>query len=253
MEQKKAKKRRRPLERIVMLALLAVLLVSAFMLAQYYYTSAQEQAANDALAAQVDTDAGDETDEDGVLLRYAALWEQNHDMVGWLSIEGTVIDYPVMYTPEEPAYYLHLAFDGTYAKSGCLFIGEGSGPDASNIIIYGHHMKDDSMFGSLVDYGTEDFRDEHPIVRFDTLYELREYEVIAAFYYDMDNDDFPYYQYTDLSDEAVFDEYLTSLSRYNVYSGDIDAAWGDQLLTLSTCNYHTDNGRFVVVARRVTD
>ncbi|MCD7929356.1 MAG: class B sortase [Clostridiales bacterium] len=253
MGQKRAKKKRRGLERILGLALLAVLLVSAFMLARYYYTSSREQAANDALADLADTDAGDETDENGILLRYAALWELNHDMVGWLSIEGTVIDYPVMYTPEEPEYYLHRAFDGSDAKSGCLFIGEGSSPDADNIIIYGHHMKNDTMFGTLVDYGTETFREEHSIIRFDTLYELREYEVVAAFYYDMNNDDFPYYQYTDLSDEAVFDEYMDGLALYNIYAGEIDAAHGDQLLTLSTCNYHTSDGRFVVVARRVAE
>lgn len=114
-------------------------------------------------------------------------------------------------------------------------------------------MKDDTMFGTLVDYGTETFREEHSIIRFDTLYELREYEVVAAFYYDMNNDDFPYYRYTDLSDEAVFDEYMEGLARYNIYAGGIDAAYGDQLLTLSTCNYHTSDGRFVVVARRVTE
>lgn len=125
---KKAKKKRRGLERILGLALLAVLLVSAYMLAQYYYTSAQEQAANDALADQVDTDAGDETDENGVLLRYAALWEQNHDMVGWLSIEGTIIDYPVMYTPEEPERYLHLPLTAAMPKAAVCSSGKAPAP-----------------------------------------------------------------------------------------------------------------------------
>ncbi len=106
------------------------------------------------------------------------------------------------------------------------------------------------MFGSLVDYEDAAYREEHPVIRFDTLYELREYEVVTAFYYDLNNDDFPYYQYTDLTNETLFDEYLDGLARYNVYGGDIDATYGDQLLTLSTCSYHTDNGRFVVVARR---
>ncbi|MCD8146358.1 MAG: class B sortase [Clostridiales bacterium] len=250
MRQQKAKQKRGVLAPILLLALLAALLASAFLLAQYSYTATTEKNANEALADQVDTNAEDETDENGVLLRYAALWEQNHDMAGWLSIEGTVIDYPVMYTPEEPEYYLHRAFDGSDAKSGYLFIGEGSGPDASNIIIYGHHMMDNTMFGTLVDYGDEAYREEHPVIRFDTLYELREYEVVAAFYYDLNNDDFPYYQYTDLTDETIFDEYLENLARYNVYGGDIDAVYGDQTLTLSTCSYHTDEGRFVVVARR---
>lgn len=250
MRHQKAKQKRGVLAPILLLALLAALLASAFLLAQYSYTSATEKNANEALADQVDTDAEDETDENGVLLRYESLWEQNHDMVGWLSIEGTVIDYPVMYTPEDPEYYLHRAFDGSDAKSGCLFIGENSGPDASSIIIYGHHMKDNSMFGSLVDYGDAAYREEHPVIRFDTLYELREYKVVAAFYYDLNNDDFPYYQYTDLTNETLIGEYLDGLARYNIYGGDIDAASGDQLLTLSTCSYHTDNGRFVVVARR---
>ena len=193
--------------------------------------------------------------DSGVLLQYDPLWQQNPDMAGWLYIEGTSIDYPVMYTPDSPEYYLRRAFDKSWAVSGSLFLGEGWTPEGPHAIIYGHDMHNDTMFGALASYQSEDFAREHSVIRFDTLTREREYEVLAAFYSrvytDRDKGVFRYYQYGDLSDPERFAQYVEQVQAASLYHTGVEAVWGDRLLTLSTCSSYTEDGRFVVVAREI--
>ncbi|WP_205839684.1 class B sortase [Porcincola intestinalis] len=190
-----------------------------------------------------------------LLPQYAPLYEQNSDFFGWITIEGTDIDYPVMYSPDRPEYYLNRAFDGSYSGSGVPSIDGKCPPDGKYYLIYGHHMKNKTMFGSLPKYADKSYYEDHPIIRFDTLYEQREYQVIAAFYsriYDKkDAGVFCYYEYTDLSDQEVFDEHIRQVKAAAIYDTGLSAEYGDELLALSTCNYHTQDGRFVVVAKRI--
>lgn len=182
---------------------------------------------------------------------YEELSLENPDFSGWLSIEDTPIDYPVMYTPQEPEYYLRRAFDRSDAVSGSLFIGAGCGPDAPHVMIYGHNMKDGSMFGSLLQYAQADHAAAHPIIRFDTLSQSGEYRVLAAFYshaYVPGEEGFRYYQYADLSRREDFEEYVQKAKGAALYDTGTEAEYGDRLLTLSTCSYHRENGTFVVVA-----
>lgn len=183
---------------------------------------------------------------------YAQLALENPHMAGWIAIPGTVIDYPVMYTPEDPEYYLRRAFDGSYAVSGSIFVGEGCDPNSNHVILYGHRMDDGSMFGELSQYAEETFAKEHPTIRYDTLEEEGEFQVLGAFYSKVytqeDENVFRYYRYTDLSDPDVFQEYVEQVKAASLYDTGIDPAYGDRILTLSTCSYHTQEGRFVVVA-----
>lgn len=183
---------------------------------------------------------------------YEILWESNHDFAGWLFIEDTKIDYPVMHTPNDPEYYLHRAFDGSDSRSGCLFADAACSIDGNSLLIYGHHMKDKSMFGSLTEYRSYDFATEHPIIHFDTLTEERDYELLAAFYWDpsaeQDEDIFRYYEYTDLSSPEIFEEYIRQIKAHAIYDTGVSATYGDTILTLSTCSNSNSNGRFVVVA-----
>ena len=247
--------------RTIIVLCLAVFIFSTSMLTRDLYRAWKEKAANQKLQEQVQQHEtahsegeAEKFGDTGILLRYEDLWKQNGDLAGWLSISGTQIDYPVMYTPDNPEYYLRRAFDGSYAVSGSLFIDGGCTPDSSHVIIYGHHMKNGTMFGSLSKYADEDYADEHPVVCFDTLYERGSYEVMAAFYSraytDRDQDVFRYYQYTDLSDSEIFDEYVRQVKEAALYDTGISAQYGDSLLTLSTCSRHVQDGRFVVVARR---
>ena len=241
------------------LIFLTVFLVSGGLLLRNLYRSQQEQIAYDVLAEQVhqaeSTLAGTgsaQSASSGMLPQYQALWEQNQDLFGWVSIAETEIDYPVMPTTQDEEYYLRRAFDGSDSVSGTPFLATGCFEGGGNYIIYGHNMRDGSMFASILDYADMDFWEAHPVISFDTLEEPGTYEVIAAFYVDVsiseNGVEFPYYEYTDLRDDAVFTEYLSQVETAALYDTGITAEPGEQLLTLSTCSYNTSDERFVVVA-----
>lgn len=184
---------------------------------------------------------------------YAELYQENPDMGGWIRIDGTVIDYPVMFTPDEPEKYLHLSFEGEHSNRGVPFIGEGCtiAPRSRNIVVYGHHMKNGSMFAAIVNYKDIDFWSEHPTIYFSTLYEEGEYEVFAAFETDIyAAKELHCYSFTTAKDEADFSEYIAGIQKAAFYNTGVDVSYDDELLTLSTCAYHTSNGRFVIVARK---
>lgn len=185
---------------------------------------------------------------------YAPLKEENPDFFGWLSIQDTVLNYPVMYTPEDPEHYLHRDFYGKDSVSGVPFLSAACYEGCGNYLVYGHHMKNGSMFASLLKYAKKSYWEEHPVIRFDTLTETGEYEVIGAFYAQVyaleDKSGFRYYDYTDLSREEDFEEYVRLVKNAALYDTGVEAVSGDTLLTLSTCSYHTEEGRFVVVARK---
>lgn len=186
---------------------------------------------------------------------YSALKERNPDFWGWISVEDTELNYPVMYTPEDEEYYLRRDFDGNDSQGGVPFLAANCYEGCGNYLIYGHNMNDGSMFASLLSYADQEFWEQHPRINLDTLSESGSYEVLAAFYSkvhgESEPDAFRYYQYTDLHDPAVFNEYVDHVMAEAIYDTGVRAQCGDELLTLSTCSYHTDNGRFVVVARKV--
>ena len=188
-----------------------------------------------------------------VLPQYAELAAQNPEMVGWLRIEDTMLDYPVMHTPEEPEKYLHTNFDGEYSYPGVPFLDGSCTMDSDNLLIYGHNMPNGTMFRSLLKYQEKNYWQAHPTIHFDSLYEEQEYEILAAFYdrvYYKTEDVFKFYQFIDAEDEADFDNAVSQFKSKALYDTGVDAAYGDKLITLVTCAYHTDNGRFVVVAKR---
>ena len=180
--------------------------------------------------------------------------EENEDTVGWLTIDGTKIDYPVMYTPQDPEKYLHLGFDQKYSFAGLPFIDANCSldPESDNLIIYAHNMLDGSMFRSLMKYEQKSYWQQHPRVKLDLWDEEREYEVLAAFrdrvYYKTENC-FKFYKFIDAESEDSYREAIDYYKTHACYDTGVTAQPGDRLITLVTCAYHTDNGRFVVVAR----
>ena len=197
----------------------------------------------------------DEQRERTILPQYKELAEMNPELLGWISIEGTSIDYPVMYSPDRPEYYLDHAFDGSESSYGVPFADFRCPVDGNYFLIYGHHMHNKTMFAQLLQYDSERFYEEHPVFRFDTIYEEREYQVMAAFksrvYRDEEKNVFRYYRYFDLSQEEVFAEYVQQVLALAKYDTGVTAEYGDELIALSTCSYHESNGRFVLVAKRV--
>lgn len=186
----------------------------------------------------------------------AAFYEKNSDFIGWLSVPGTRINYPVMLTSDDPEYYIDHDFNKNSSKSGVPFMGEGCAPDSDNIIIYGHNMKNGTMFADLIKYRDESFWEENKSIFFETAAGTAEYEIIAAFqeevHYQNETDVFKYYNYGGTLTEERFNDYIENIKKLSLYDTKKESAYGDQIITLSTCSYHKDNGRFVVVARRIS-
>ena len=188
-----------------------------------------------------------------VLAKYKELYLQNEDMVGWISIAGTTVNYPVMQTPNDPNFYLKHNFEKAYSDLGVPYIQEDCDLAASdNLIIYGHHIKGQKMFGALESYKDKDFYEEHKSIQFDTLTEQAEYEIVAVFKtVAYSSEGFRYYDFVDAEDEKAFDEYVSKCKEFALYDTGVTAKYGDKLITLSTCEYSAQNGRLVVVAKKI--
>lgn len=187
---------------------------------------------------------------------YENIFSQNEDMVAWLVVEDTVIDYPVMQTMRNEEYYLHRDFYGKPDKSGCLLLDTDStlydSAATSNLIIHGHNMKLGTMFGSLDQYNELDYWQEHQYIDLYTKNELREYQVIAVFYsqvYYPEDQVFKYYNFFHADTEESFADFYNNIKTLSLYDTGVEAQLGDQFLTLSTCAYHVEEGRFVVVCK----
>ena len=192
--------------------------------------------------------------EQQILAQLASLYRKNNDLVGWLTIEGTKIDYPVMQCKDDE-YYLNHNFQKEEDRYGCLYVKSIADVDTpgTNAIIYGHQMKDGSMFGELDKYDSESFCREHEKIKFDTLYEEREYQVMAVFFtqiFEKDDGEFCYYQFYEAETEEEFLEFYKHVKTMSIYDTGVTAEFGDTFLTLSTCSGYAENGRFVVVAKR---
>lgn len=183
----------------------------------------------------------------------AALQKENPDCIGWIRIDGTVIDYPVMYRPAEENYYLHRDFYGKYSANGCLFLSETCYPKTSdNLIIYGHHMKSGKMFAALEKYKENSFYKEHPLISFQTLHGEETYQVFSVFCTAVGTGDaFPYYAFVKAQDKETYQEYVRAVKQLSVYDTGITAVYGDKLLALSTCEYSRKNGRIVIAAKKI--
>lgn len=242
------------LRKITRLIALIALIVSVGVLIFYAVDDLRSKRTDDKLKGLKDAQASSSLPD--ILPEYEALYAENPDTIGWLKIDGTGIDNVVMYAPDEIDKYLHTDFYGNYAYRGCLFVDEYCDIfNSDNIIIYGHNMKDGSMFGTLDSYADESFYAEHKIIRFDTIYEKHSYEVVAAISTSIpakDEDVFRYYEYTSSNDEETFLDYADFIEKNKLYDTGVEINPGDKLLTLSTCAYHTTDGRFVVVARQIS-
>ena len=191
------------------------------------------------------------------ILKVQKLQEENPDIVGWLEIEGTSINYPVL-QGDDNEYYMTHNYKKQKSKNGSIFLTKDynwSIP-SSNLLIYGHNLSNGTMFQELLKYEKEDFYKKHPIIRFTTNNEDAEYEIISAFksrvYYKSEKNVFRYYYFVNAKTEAEYNEFVKKKKKASLYNIDKTAQYGDQLITLSTCSYHVEDGRFAVVGRKTT-
>ena len=192
--------------------------------------------------------------EEGILLEYAELYARNPDVAGWITIEGTKINYPVMHTPGRADYYLKRNFSGEYSSWGCIYAREECDLEtpSDNVTLYGHNMKDGSMFAGLKAYVSRDYWQQHRYIRFDTLREHHVYEIFAVFTTTAtEGQGFEYHDFINAADEQAFDTFIAKCLSLSLYGTDIVPEYGDKIICLSTCEYTQTNGRLVVAAVRI--
>ncbi len=237
--------------------------------AAYYYRA--EKADNDygQLAELKNSDVLADTKEEPVVVRgheeeielpdvldeYKTLYNKNRRLIGWLKIDDTIIDYPVMQTSNNE-YYLDHNFNQEKDSNGSIFMDASckAYPRSQNLILYGHHMRSGKMFGDLEKYARESYYKEHSVIQFDTIYEKSVYQVMYVFRAKVLKENeiaFKYYQFIDANSGEEFNSYMKEMAGMSLYDTGITAEYGDELLTLSTCDHSQTDGRFVVVAKRV--
>lgn len=268
---------------ITILLLVAVFGVSAFHVGSYFLEGRESEkqydeltAIKDAAAQNATTEATQEatesTEETGpteetepqMLAGYAELYEMNPDFVGWLKIDGTKLDYPVMQTSTDNRdFYLYRDFNkednvrgSVYAREECNIL-----EPSDNITLYGHNMADGTMFAALNDYVDKETWEENSLIFFDTLYEFHVYKIFAVFKTTASvGEGFRYHQMVDAESEEEFNEFVDmckNLSSYGLgytfYDTGLTPKYGDKIICLSTCEYsYPENGRLVVAAYRIS-
>lgn len=272
----------------VMVASTAVFLVCAVELGVYFYQSMRYQASMEELRSSIgggisedmNSKIENQTQENGDMLvfpdeetyevisatkqeniganwadQYATLVEKNSDCFGYIEIPDTVLSYPVMFTPEDYMYYLDKNIDREKEKRGLPFMDEATKiGESQNYLVYGHNMNDTTAFGSLREYLDKAYYEEHKYIYFNTAVSEGVYEIMAVVktkIYNVEDQCFKYHKYGGVLTEKEFNTYVSEMIKASVYRTGVTAKWGDQLLTLSTCNRYTENGRLVIVARRI--
>jgi sortase B len=189
-----------------------------------------------------------------ILPEYSGIYLLNSDLVGWINIPDTQINYPVMQSPDRRDYYLTRDFDGKDNKNGCIYVREQCNVfrPSDNLTIYGHNMRNGNMFHDLHKFRDKSFWDGHRYFTFDTILEHHTYEILAVFTTTASvGRGFAYHLFVNATTEEEFDRYVAKCKELSLYDTGVTAAYGDKLISLSTCEYSQVNGRLVVVAKRV--
>ena len=197
-----------------------------------------------------------ENPENGRILQVKNLKKQNSDIVGWLEIKDTSINYPVLQGTDNEYYMTH-NYKKQKSKKGSIFLTKDYDWNipSNNLLIYGHNLKNGTMFEELLKYSDKNFYKKHPIIRFTTENEDAEYEIISVFksrvYYKSEKNVFRYYYFVNANTEEEYNEFIKNAKKASLYDIEATAKYKDQLITLSTCSYHTQDGRFAVVGRKI--
>lgn len=238
---------------VFVILLIGIMLISSiFLYKEYKEKNKQEQIFQelaDIVEEEPQEDNTENTDKEDINIE--EIYNKNSDTVGWLKIDDANINYPVMQTKDRPNYYLRRNFYKEYSMSGTPYIAEQCNIDNSeNLIVYGHNIKGNKMFADLEKYKKEEFYKEHKIIKFYTKNEIASYEIMAVFKTIADTG-FKYYKYYNLKDEKEFYTFVNKCMELSFYNTNVKAKYGDKFITLSTCEYSNENGRLVVVARKM--
>ena len=241
---------------VLMIILLVILLVPNDGVPDFTVPPTTTASTEDATEEPTELNTEPTEPERTMLPKMQQLYEENPDVIGWITIPDSKVDYPVMYTPYEPQKYIHANFKGLYSIGGLPFIDANCSfdPESDNLIFYAHNMNNGTQFQNITHYAYRRWALEHNLIYFSTLYEERVYEVVAAFpdkIYSPLDDVFKFYQFIDAETEEEFNEAVEYYLDKTVVDFGVTPEYGDRLITLVTCAYHEKYGRFVVVAREV--
>lgn len=237
--------------RIIMVLLIGIMLISSY----FIYKSRKEDKIQENIYEEIIEVAKEkenkEENEEQQEINMQELYNVNNDIVGWLKIDNTNINYPVMQTKDKHNYYLRRNFYKEYSQWGTPFLAESCDVQSSdNLIIYGHHINNSKMFGELEHYKKEEYYKNHKYIKFYTMNEKKEYEIIAVFK-TVAYTGFKYYQYSNFNNEREFETFVNKCRELSFYHIEKNINYGEKLITLSTCEYSQENGRLVVIAKEI--
>ena len=244
---RKKSKHRKETKNYIQIIFIVIFIISICAIIYYFYNAHKHQD----ILNNIKIDEGQVTEETTErMLQIAELKKENEDIIGWN------INYPVCQSTDND-YYIRHNYKKEYSKDGAIFLDKDYDWNipSSNLLLYGHNNKNGTMFQSLLEYAKEDFYKEHTKIRFTTNKEDSIYEIISVFYsrvyYKSEQNVFRYYYFVNAENEEEYNEFVNNAKKSSIYNIETTAKYGDQLLTLSTCEYSQEDGRFVVVAKKM--
>lgn len=186
--------------------------------------------------------------------KYQSVYDINNHLIGWIFLPDTALNYPVMQTKDSPEYYLRRDFEGKYSSYGVPFMDYRCTADESdNIIIYGHNMTNGTMFSAVTQYTDKRYWENHRYIGFDTMNSFGTYEVAIHALIDLQTTNFNYIADVDFANKDHFDSYIAQAKQYQLYDTGVSLEYGDKLLLLSTCQTGYDDGRHIIIAKKISD
>lgn len=262
MMKEKRKQKKSVVYTVLIVIFTLVFVVSAVVLGFQMWEYSQAEAIRSdlqGLLSQKPTESEIEKAPEEAISRFAKLYSENNEFAGWVQIDDTPISYPVVKGPDNEKY-LDTTFYGEKHKLGTVFADYRTvltaEQQSDNTVLYGHSAANGSYFMSLLKYKKLAYMKAHPFIQFDTLYTENDWVIMGVFLIDaMDNseDNFLYHNYIDFIDEGHYNEFIQQVEERNYYQFPVDVQYGDQFLTLSTCDYDFSNSRMVVLARKLRD
>ena len=236
----------------IMLLISSILISSYFIYKELKENKKQENNFEELIEIVEQTNPEDKEQVETVI-NIDNLYAINSDIVGWLRINDTTINYPIMQIKSNPNYYLHRDFYKKYSSYGTPYMSEECNINTSdNLVIYGHHMNHKKVFGALENYKSKEFYENHKVIEFTTLEEMKKYEIFAVFKTVVySKNTFKYYNSVNFSNEDEFNTFVNKCKELSFYETNIKPKYHDKFITLSTCEYSNKNGRLVVIARKI--
>ena len=257
-KEKHSKKTNR-LTKIIFIFFIIIFVCGIGYLTYYLYDRNKNNKDNEEILNDIEIDESKITEtKTERMLQLEELQKENEEIIGWLEIEGTNINYPVLQTSDND-YYLTHNYKKEKASTGSIFLDKDFDliNGSSNYLIYGHRNKSGLMFEDLIKYAEEDFYKEHTKIRFTTNKDDSIYEILSVFYsrvyYKSEQNVFRYYYFVNANNEQEYNDFVNNAKKVSLYDTGVTAKYGDQLLTLSTCEYSQEDGRFAVVCKKIED